>query len=50
MTTTLEHPPVKQEPTTQVATGVLDIDASGKGHLRAASLLPSPSDLPVSPR
>lgn len=49
MTTTLEHPPVKQEPTTQVATGVLDIDASGKGHLRAASLLPSPSDLPVSP-
>ncbi|MCX5243741.1 transcription termination factor Rho [Streptomyces sp. NBC_00201] len=49
MTTTLEHPPVKQETTTQVATGVLDIDASGKGHLRAASLLASPSDLPVSP-
>ncbi|MCX4878698.1 MULTISPECIES: transcription termination factor Rho [unclassified Streptomyces] len=49
MTTTLEHPPVKQEPTTQVATGVLDIDASGKGHLRAESLLPSPSDLAVSP-
>ncbi|WP_405875867.1 transcription termination factor Rho [Streptomyces sp. NBC_00005] len=49
MTTTLEHPPVKQEPTTQVATGVLDIDTSGKGHLRAASLQSSPSDLPVSP-
>ncbi|GAA3772794.1 transcription termination factor Rho [Streptomyces coacervatus] len=49
MTTTLEHPPAKQEPTTQVATGVLDIDASGKGHLRAESLLPSPSDLSVSP-
>ena len=49
MTTTLEHPPVQQEPTPQVATGVLDIDAGGKGHLRAPSLLPSPSDLPVSP-
>ena len=49
MTTTLEHPPVKQEPTTQVATGVLDIDAGGKGHLRAAGLLASPSDVSVSP-
>ncbi|MGW3115910.1 transcription termination factor Rho [Streptomyces sp. NPDC001107] len=49
MTTTLEHPPVKQEPTTQVATGVLDIDAGGKGYLRAASLLASPSDVSVSP-
>ncbi|MGW2566015.1 transcription termination factor Rho [Streptomyces sp. NPDC001537] len=49
MTTTLEHPPVKQEPTTQQATGVLDIDAGGKGHLRAASLLASPSDVLVSP-
>ncbi|MEU6259913.1 transcription termination factor Rho [Streptomyces sp. NPDC047043] len=49
MTTTLEHPPVKQEPTTQIATGVLDIDAGGKGHLRGESLLASPSDLPVSP-
>ena len=49
MTTTLEQPPVKQEPTTQVVTGVLDIDASGKGHLRAEGLLPSPSDLTVSP-
>ncbi|MFF4357079.1 transcription termination factor Rho [Streptomyces sp. NPDC001604] len=49
MTTTLEHPPVKQEPTTQQATGVLDIDAGGKGHLRAASMLASPSDVSVSP-
>ncbi|MGW2719956.1 transcription termination factor Rho [Streptomyces sp. NPDC001492] len=49
MTTTLEQPPVKQEPTTQTATGVLDIDAGGKGHLRAASLLASPSDVSVSP-
>jgi transcription termination factor Rho len=49
MTTNLEHPPVQQEPTPQVATGVLDIDAGGKGHLRAQSLLSSPSDLPVSP-
>ena len=49
MTTTLEHPPAQQEPTTQVATGVLDIDASGKGHLRAESLQPSSSDPSVSP-
>ncbi|GAA2474491.1 transcription termination factor Rho [Streptomyces longisporus] len=49
MTTTLEHPPVKQEPTTQQTTGVLDIDAGGKGHLRAASLLASSSDVSVSP-
>ncbi|NUR03044.1 MAG: transcription termination factor Rho, partial [Streptomyces sp.] len=49
MTTTLEHPSVKQEPTTQQATGVLDIDAGGKGHLRAASLSASPSDVSVSP-
>ncbi|MGI5452198.1 transcription termination factor Rho [Streptomyces sp. CA-249302] len=47
MTTTLE-PPVKQEPQTQIATGVLDIDAGGKGHLRAESLLASSSDPSVS--
>ncbi|MGW1608440.1 transcription termination factor Rho [Streptomyces sp. NPDC002285] len=47
MTTTLEHPPVQQQAT--AVTGVLDIDASGKGHLRAANLLPSPADLQVSP-
>ncbi|MEU1269780.1 transcription termination factor Rho [Streptomyces sp. NPDC005799] len=49
MTTTLEHPPVRQEPQAQIVTGVLDIDAGGKGHLRAETLHASPSDLPVSP-
>lgn len=49
MTTTLEHPPVQQQPPVRAVTGVLDIDASGKGHLRAAGLLPSPTDLQVSP-
>jgi transcription termination factor Rho len=49
MTTTLEHPPIQQERTPQTVTGVLDIDAGGKGHLRAASCLASPADLPVSP-
>ncbi|MFR0354538.1 transcription termination factor Rho [Streptomyces sediminimaris] len=49
MTTTLEHPPVRHEPQTQVVTGVLDIDASGKGHLRAEGLLPAASDPAVSP-
>ncbi|MFJ8109617.1 transcription termination factor Rho [Streptomyces sp. NPDC096132] len=43
MTTTLEHPPVQQPPA-RVATGVLDIDASGKGHLRGADCLPTPAD------
>ncbi|MGW5637192.1 transcription termination factor Rho [Streptomyces sp. NPDC003832] len=45
MTTTLE-PPV-QKSAAQTVTGVLDIDASGKGHLRAADLVPTPSDLQV---
>ncbi|WP_445281285.1 transcription termination factor Rho [Streptomyces sp. DSM 118148] len=50
MTTTLEHPPVAQRPrTTRPVTGVLDVDARGKGHLRAAHLLPSPTDPEVSP-
>ncbi|KKD06891.1 transcription termination factor Rho [Streptomyces sp. WM6386] len=48
MTTTLEHPPVQQLPV-RAATGVLDIDAHGKGQLRAESMLPLPSDLQVSP-
>ncbi|WP_328869293.1 transcription termination factor Rho [Streptomyces sp. NBC_00287] len=48
MTTTLEPPAQKSTP--QTVTGVLDIDASGKGYLRAAdSLLPTSSDLQVSP-
>ncbi|POX46782.1 transcription termination factor Rho [Streptomyces sp. Ru72] len=49
MTTTLEHPPIQQERTPRTVTGVLDIEAGGKGHLRAESCLASPTDLPVSP-
>ena len=49
MTTTLENPPVRQPPPVRAVTGVLDIDANGKGHLRAEHLLPTPADLPVSP-
>ncbi|MEW2515204.1 transcription termination factor Rho [Streptomyces sp. NPDC046870] len=50
MTTTLEHPPTaRQAPATPLVTGVLDIDAHGKGYLRAASLLPSPADPQVAP-
>ncbi|MFF8973845.1 transcription termination factor Rho [Streptomyces sp. NPDC014995] len=49
MTTTVEHPPVRQQPPAQLVTGVLDIDGNGKGHLRAEHCLPSPADLPVPP-
>ncbi|GGJ06181.1 transcription termination factor Rho [Streptomyces brasiliensis] len=51
MTTTLEHPPVEQQSKAlRLVTGVLDIDAQGKGQLRAAeSLLASPADPQVSP-
>ncbi|SNX56372.1 transcription termination factor Rho [Streptomyces sp. TLI_55] len=49
MTTTLEHPPIQQEPPVRAVSGVLDIDAGGKGHLRSADLLPQPTDLQVSP-
>ncbi|MFC8347391.1 transcription termination factor Rho [Streptomyces sp. NPDC057280] len=49
MTTTLEHPPIQQESPVRAVTGVLDIDAGGKGHLRSADLLPQPTDLQVSP-
>ncbi len=48
MTTTLEHPRVRQSPAETVS-GVLDIDAGGKGHLRGPSLRPEPADLSVSP-
>ncbi|GAA5035352.1 transcription termination factor Rho [Streptomyces siamensis] len=48
MTTTLERTPV-QQPRPQAVTGVLDIDGSGKGHLRAMDCLPSNADLQVSP-
>ncbi|MFF8100387.1 transcription termination factor Rho [Streptomyces sp. NPDC014986] len=46
-TTALGHPPVQQQPL--FASGVLDIDSAGKGHLRAGNCLPSPSDSSVSP-
>ncbi|MEU6537425.1 transcription termination factor Rho [Streptomyces sp. NPDC047000] len=49
MTTTLEHPPVRQRPPARPVTGVLDIDASGKGHLRDAGCLATPADPQVSP-
>lgn len=49
-TTTLEHPPVRNQPPVRLVSGVLDVDGHGKGHLRAAeNLLPSPADLPVPP-
>ncbi|MGW0911619.1 transcription termination factor Rho [Streptomyces sp. NPDC002784] len=47
MTTTLEPPVQKTAP--QTVTGVLDIDASGKGQLRTGSLLAASTDLQVSP-
>jgi transcription termination factor Rho len=48
MTTTLEHPPVKQQLPAQAA-GVLDIAHNGQGYLRAAeSCLPTPPDVQVS--
>ncbi|MFG2573902.1 transcription termination factor Rho [Streptomyces sp. NPDC048481] len=46
MTTTLEHPPLQQSPA-RTALGVLDVDGSGKGRLRAADCLPTPNDLQV---
>lgn len=49
MTTTLKNPPVQRQPQTRTATGVLDIDAAGKGQLRAENFLPTPADSPVSP-
>lgn len=49
MTTTLENPPVQQRDAGhRTVSGVLDIDASGKGHLRAEGFLPSPGDAAVS--
>ena len=49
MTTTLENPPVQQQPPARTVSGVLDIDASGKGHLRGENCLPTPADTVVSP-
>jgi transcription termination factor Rho len=49
MTTTLEHPPVRQKQLPAHANGVLDIANNGQGYLRAAtSCLPTPNDVQVS--
>ncbi|MFG3110074.1 transcription termination factor Rho [Streptomyces tendae] len=48
MTTTLEHPPAQQPPA-EIASGVLDIEAGGKGRLRGRNLQPEPSDPALSP-
>ncbi|MGW3730006.1 transcription termination factor Rho [Streptomyces sp. NPDC000851] len=42
MTATLERPPLQQQ--AQAVTGVVDIDAGGKAHLRAANCLPTSAD------
>ncbi|MFF0223018.1 transcription termination factor Rho [Streptomyces sp. NPDC004629] len=45
MTVTLEHPSLPAQPSAdRSVTGVLDIDAQGKGRLRAEDCLPTPSD------
>ncbi|GKQ41801.1 transcription termination factor Rho [Streptomyces sp. A012304] len=49
MTTTLEHPSVQQQSPVRIVTGVLDLDGSGKGQLRAEHCLPSPTDPEVPP-
>ncbi|NEC32336.1 transcription termination factor Rho [Streptomyces rubrogriseus] len=48
MTTTLEHPPVQHSPA-DIASGVLDIEAGGKGRLRGTNLQPEPADPALSP-
>ncbi|MFJ2926180.1 transcription termination factor Rho [Streptomyces massasporeus] len=49
MTTTLENPPVQQQSPARTVSGVLDVDANGKGHLRGEDCLPTPTDAVVSP-
>ncbi|MFF9120055.1 transcription termination factor Rho [Streptomyces massasporeus] len=49
MTTTLENPRVQQQSPARTVSGVLDIDANGKGHLRGEDCLPTPADAAVSP-
>ncbi|MDG9712888.1 transcription termination factor Rho [Streptomyces sp. DH10] len=49
MTTTLDTPPAQQQTEPRTALGVLDVDASGKGHLRGEDCLPAPTDPAVSP-
>ncbi|MGI5396427.1 transcription termination factor Rho [Streptomyces sp. CA-251251] len=48
MTTTLEKPPAQHVPA-EIASGVLDIDTSGRGHLRGRSLQAEPADPTLSP-
>jgi transcription termination factor Rho len=48
MTTTLENPAVRQQAPGRAVTGVLDIDAAGQGHLRAAHFVPTPADPQVA--
>ncbi|MFF4759246.1 transcription termination factor Rho [Streptomyces sp. NPDC001292] len=51
MTTTLERPAAPRQPSAapRSVTGVLDIDATGKGHLRGEDCLPTPADPRISP-
>ncbi|MFF4824174.1 transcription termination factor Rho [Streptomyces sp. NPDC001312] len=51
MTITLERPAAPRQPSAapRSATGVLDIDATGKGHLRGEDFLPTSADPRVSP-
>ncbi|MFF4862787.1 transcription termination factor Rho [Streptomyces sp. NPDC001231] len=51
MTITLERPAAPRQPSAapRSVTGVLDIDATGKGHLRGEDFLPTPADPRLSP-
>ncbi|WP_225077562.1 transcription termination factor Rho [Streptomyces sp. CoT10] len=51
MTITLERPaaPRQTSAASRSVTGVLDIDATGKGHLRGEDFLPTPADPRLSP-
>ncbi|MFJ5151588.1 transcription termination factor Rho [Streptomyces sp. NPDC088353] len=51
MTITLERPAAPRQPSAALrsVTGVLDIDATGKGHLRGGDFLPTPADPRLSP-
>ncbi len=48
MSTELDHPSGQQRAAVRAGPGVLDVDATGKGHLRAANFLPSPADPQVT--
>ncbi|MDF3301382.1 transcription termination factor Rho [Streptomyces tropicalis] len=51
MTTALDRPPVRRDPAParRTVTGVLDLDARGRGRLRAGDCLSSPADPEVPP-